>query len=258
MPTDSSKKISQLAQRLRAPRQRSDPKTVLRRFVESNAYRKLAEDEYRDHVKDIYDGPKGAMLSLASLVSLHEPLVGRMIRRRRFDVTKFQSILDIGSGAGQILGHLLKRANPQARLVASDLSHQMLRRARNRVKSDRPSYVAADMTRLPFADEAFDCITCGWVIEHLSDPRPALAEFRRVLAPGGSVLLLVTEDTYAGALTSRTWQCRTFSRKEFEAACLESGLPWNAELFFTPIHRIFKMGGILVEAQKPATTIDLL
>lgn len=238
-----------------SPKRRPTPKAVIRRIVESDAYRKLNEGDYRDHVKDVYDGPKGAMLSLASLVSLHEPLVGRMIRRRRFDVTKFKSILDIGSGAGQILGHLLKTAHPDARIVASDLSHQMLRRARARIKNDRPEYVAADMTNLPFADESFDCITCGWVIEHLSDPRPALHEFRRVLAPGGSVLLLVTEDTYAGALTSRTWQCRTFSRKEFEAACLESGLPWNAELYFTPIHRIFKMGGILVEAQKPSSLV---
>lgn len=240
----------------RLPRRRS-PNAAIRRFVGSNAHRKLAEDEYRDRVKHIYDGPKGAILSLASLMSLHEPLLGRMIRRRRFDVTRFRRILDIGSGAGQILGHLLKTASPDATLVASDLSHQMLRRARNRVKSDRPNYMAADMTRLPFADETFDCITCGWVIEHLSDPRPALHEFRRVLAPGGSVLLLVTEDTYAGALTSRTWKCRTFSRAEFQEACIESGLPWNGELFFTPIHRIFRMGGILVEAQKPDERCEL-
>jgi ubiquinone/menaquinone biosynthesis C-methylase UbiE len=234
------------------PKHKPTPHAVLRRIVESDAYRKLGEVEYRDHVRDVYDGPKGAILSLASLMSLHEPLVGRMIRRRHFDVTGCRSILDIGSGAGQILVHLLKTADPGARIVASDLSQQMLRRARNRVKSNRPEYIAADMTRLPFADESFDCITCGWVIEHLSDPRPALKEFHRVLAPGGSALLLVTEDTYAGALTSRTWKCRTFNRQEFQAACLESGLPWNSELFFSPLHRIFRMGGILVEAQKPA------
>ena len=236
---------------LRRPRRRPNAKAVLQRFVESNDFRKLAAHEYRSRVKSIYDGPKGAMLSLASLISLHEPLLGRMIRSRRFDVTRCQSILDIGSGAGQILSHLLRMAAPGARIVASDLSHQMLRRARNRVKSGRPEYVAADMTRLPFADGSFDAITCGWVIEHLSDPRPALQEFRRVLVPGGRVLLLVTEDTYAGALTSRTWKCRTFNRREFETACEDTGLPWREELFFTPIHKMFRMGGILVEAHKP-------
>ena len=51
---------------------------------------------------------------------------------------------------------------------------------------------------------------------------------------------------------SRTWKCRTYNRKELQRACDEVGLPWKAQLWFTPIHRFFKMGGILVEATKPA------
>ena len=45
----------------------------------------------------------------------------------------------------------------------------MLRRARTRLKSTVPSHVAADLSRLPFADESFDCVTCGYVLEHLPD-----------------------------------------------------------------------------------------
>lgn len=183
---------------------------------------------------------------------MHEPLVGRMLKQGGFDVTRFHSILDIGAGAGQILGHLLKLVPPDTRLVACDLSHNMLRRARQRVHSRRPLYVAADMTRLPFADESFDCITCGWVLEHLPDPRPGLQEMGRVLQPGGSLLLLATEDTYSGAIVSRTWQCRTYNRDELESACNDVGLPWHTQLWFTPFHKLFRMGGILVEARKPA------
>jgi SAM-dependent methyltransferase len=65
----------------------------------------------------------------------------------------------------------------------------MLRRARSRLGSDRPVYVTGDLTQLPFANDSFDCITCGWVIEHLPDPRPALAEFHRVVKPGGTLVL---------------------------------------------------------------------
>jgi ubiquinone/menaquinone biosynthesis C-methylase UbiE len=119
------------------------------------------------------------------------------------------------------------------------------------VKSNRPVFVAADMTRLPFADASFDCVTCGWVLEHLPDPRPGLAELGRVLRPGGSLLLLATEDTYSGLLTSHTWKCRTYSRQELRQVCAEVGLPWHSQLWFSPIHRFFRMGGILVEAQKP-------
>jgi len=219
--------------------------------MEFKGIRRLSERQYRSRVRHLYDGPAGAVLAMSSLLSLHEPLVGRMLRRGRFDVTRFHSILDVGSGAGQILGHLLKFAPHQTQIVACDLSHKMLGRARQRVQSNRPFFVAADMTRLPFADGSFDCVTCGWVIEHLPDPRPGLAEMGRVLRPGGSLLLLATEDTYYGVLTSHTWKCRTYSRQELRQACEESGLPWHNQLWFSPIHRFFKMGGILVEAQKP-------
>jgi SAM-dependent methyltransferase len=223
----------------------------LRRLIEFKEMGRLSLSQYQDRVRNLYDGPAGAVLALASLVSLHEPLMGRVIKSRRFDVTRFRSILDLGSGAGQILRHLIKVTPEGTQIVACDLSHQMLRRARRRVKSQRPMYVAADMTRLPFADNSFDCVTSGYVIEYLPDPRPGLEEIGRVLRPGGSLLLLATEDTYSGAVVSRTWKCRTYNRKELELACEESGLPWHGELWFTPVHRFFRMGGILVEAQKP-------
>ena len=107
------------------------------------------------------------------------------------------------------------------------------------------------MLQMPFVDGAFDCVTCGWVIEHLPDPVPGLREVGRVLKPGGSALILTTEDTLSGALVSRTWKCRTYNREELQSACREAGLPWKEQLWFTRMHRFFKMGGILVEAMKP-------
>jgi ubiquinone/menaquinone biosynthesis C-methylase UbiE len=228
------------------------PRKSFRRLIEFKGIGTVSINQYKDKVRNLYDGPAGAVLALGSVLSLHEPLVGRMIRKRKFDVTRFGSILDIGSGAGQILRHLIKVAPDGTRIVACDLSHQMLRRARRRVRSARPTYVAADMTRLPFPEGTFDCVTCGYVIEHLPDPRPGLEEIGRVLKPGGSLLLLATEDTYSGAVVSRTWKCRTYNRDELRQSCEQSGLPWHDELWFTPVHRFFRMGGILVEAQKPA------
>lgn len=232
------------------------PKRALRRLVEFQGIRRLALPQYRDRVRQHYDGPAGSILRIGSIFSLHEPLVGRLIRKRKFDATRFKRILDVGSGAGQILGHLMKEARPDAELVAFDLSHGMLRRARQRLNSNRPRYIAGDLMRLPFADDTFDCVTCGWVIEHLPDPRPGLQEIGRVLQPGGSLLLLATEETFLGALVSRTWKCRTYNRQELQSACEESGLPWKEQLWFTRLHRFFKMGGILVEAVKHGPVPD--
>lgn len=223
----------------------------LGRLVEFKGIARLSLNKYRNNVRKLYDGPAGAVLALGSLISLHEPLVGRMFRAGKFDLTRYRHILDVGSGAGQILRHLIKRALPEARLVGFDLSHGMLRRARRSMKSDRPCYVAGDMMRMPFADESFDCVTAGWVLEHLPDPRPGLCEVARVLKPGGSALILATEDTFSGAVVSRTWKCRTYNRAELQSACEESGLPWSEQLWFTRLHRFFKMGGILVSAKKP-------
>lgn len=230
---------------------------VLRHLAKLQVIGRLNRSQYRAHIRKIYDGPAGAMLALSSFVSLHEPLIGNILRKRQFDVTGCRRILDVGSGAGQILTHLLHLTGADTDVVAFDLSHNMLCRARGRVQDQRqirhrqPQYVVGDLTQLPFADASFDCITCGWVIEHLSDPRPGLKEMARVLQPQGRLLLLATEDTLPGVLTSLTWKCRTYNRQELQFACEESGLPWQRQFWFTPLHRLFRIGGILVEAQKP-------
>lgn len=238
--------------RLKTPRPngKRPRKRGLRRFVEFQDIRRISFQQYRNRVRQLYDGPAGAVLALGSLVSLHEPLVGHMLRTRRFDVAGFQSVLDVGSGAGQILGHLLKATCPTARLVACDLSPRMLRRARKRVRSGRPQYVAADLVQLPWRDASFDCVTCGWVLEHFPDPKPGLHEMWRVLKPQGRLLLLATEDTFSGAVVSRAWKCRTYNRADLQRACEEVGLTWHEQLWLTRVHRFFRMGGILVEAKK--------
>jgi ubiquinone/menaquinone biosynthesis C-methylase UbiE len=131
-----------------------------------------------------------------------------------------------------------------------DLSRQMLRRARNRLKSSVPTFVTADLSSLPFADAAFDGITCGYVLEHLPDPRMGLAELARVLKKGGRMFLLTTEDNFSGAWTSRLWCCRTYNRRELMKLCESLGLGWKNELWFTKVHRAIRAGGICVEIEK--------
>ncbi|MCA9065680.1 MAG: methyltransferase domain-containing protein, partial [Planctomycetaceae bacterium] len=107
---------------------------------------------------------------------------------------------------------------------------------------------------MPFRDDSFDCITCGYVLEHLPDPVPGLTEFARVLRPGGVVLLLATEDSLSGLLTSHTWKCRTFNRDELRHICDTVGLEWSREHWFTRFHEFFRLGGILVELRKPTSS----
>lgn len=223
---------------------------MFNRLVEKKMIHEVDLKEYKSHVRQVYAGPKGALLATASMLSLHTPLVERLFKSRKFDLTGSKNILDVGSGAGQISNHLLKFADPDASITCFDLSPEMLRRARQRLKSSRPTYLAADLSHLPFADESFDCVTCGYVLEHLPDPRTGLAELSRVMKPGGRMLLLTTEDSFSGAWTSYFWYCRTYNRPDLLKTCDEIGLKLRNELWFTRMHQMLKAGGICVELIK--------
>ena len=209
--------------------------------------RGVSYEAFRDKVRHVYDGPQGALLATCSLISLHAPLGDRLFRERKFDLRGARKILDVGSGAGQIARHVVKYADPEAELTCFDLSHEMLRRARVRFKQGNPHFVVADLTRLPFDDGAFDCVTCGYVLEHVPDPRLGLSELARVMRPGARMLLLTTEDSFGGAWTSRMWCCRTYNRQDLRTVCEELGLRWKKELWFTSVHKALRAGGICVE-----------
>jgi SAM-dependent methyltransferase len=90
-------------------------------------------------------------------------------------------ILDCGCGTGanlDVLGRF-------GRVYAFDVSDVGLRYAR---RAGRP-LVRADITRIPFADAAFDMVVSFDVFQMLPDDRRALAEMARVLRPGGTLLL---------------------------------------------------------------------
>ena len=223
---------------------------LINRILENDLMRRVSFEEYRDKVRDVYDGPQGAMLAACSMISLHTPMGERLFRGGKFDLRGLRNFLDVGSGAGQIAKHLIKYADQEAEITCFDLSHEMLRRARNRLKSDRPRFVVADLSNLPFPAETFDCVTCGYVLEHLPDAKVGLAELSRVMTPGARMLLLVTEDTFFGAWNSLLWRCRTYNRRELARICEEVGLSWHKELWFTGVHRVLRAGGICVELVK--------
>jgi ubiquinone/menaquinone biosynthesis C-methylase UbiE len=221
-------------------------------MLEDDLVQRVSYQDYRDTIRAIYDGPRGAMLLAFSKMSLHFSLGDRLLRTRQFDLAGARRILDVGSGAGQMLQHVLKYADSDARVTAFDLSLGMLRRARSRLKSGAPGYAVADLSRLPFADGSFDCVTCAYVLEHLPDARTGLAELARVTVPGARILLLTTEDNFQGIWTSRMYRCRTYSREELSRASQDAGLVWKRELWLSAMHRIFRAGGICVEVHKRA------
>lgn len=110
-------------------------------------------------------------------------------------------VLEVGCGVGAQTVHLVA-GSPGADLVAMDLSAASLAQARARVTAWFPDarvrWLHADLLDPPFPDAEFDHLFVCFVLEHLRDPRAALAGLRRVLRPGGT--LTVIEGDHGSAL----------------------------------------------------------
>jgi SAM-dependent methyltransferase len=111
----------------------------------------------------------------------------------RFPITPGDRLLDLGCGAGR---HAAEACRQGATVVALDMSAPDLKEARDRLAEvDAPGIrsiaVQGDALRLPFADGTFDRIIAAEVLEHIPADEAAMAEFARVLRPGGLVAVTV-------------------------------------------------------------------
>ena len=104
-----------------------------------------------------------------------------------------QHLLDVAGGTGDIAFRFLERAR-DARVTVCDMTESMLVEGRKRAEAgklaDRLAWVTGDAMALPFADDSFDRYTISFGIRNVTRIPDALAEARRVLKPGGRLMVL--------------------------------------------------------------------
>ena len=97
--------------------------------------------------------------------------------------------LDVACGTGDV-ARLLASRYPDGEIHGLDLIPGMIDIARRRDESGRIQFAVGDMGRLDFADASLDLITGGYAIRNAPDLDSTLAEFARVLRPGGCAAFL--------------------------------------------------------------------
>ena len=105
-----------------------------------------------------------------------------------------QKALDVAGGTGDLAAGMAKQVGDRGLVVLTDINAAMLAHGRDRLINDgivsnvRCAQVNAE--KLPFKDSTFDCVTIGFGLRNVTDKPAALASMRRVLKPGGQLLVL--------------------------------------------------------------------
>lgn len=110
----------------------------------------------------------------------------------RANVRPGQKVLDIAGGTGDLARAFAKAAGPRGEVWLTDINASMVRVGRDRLLDEgviTPTLLC-DAEKLPFPDNYFDVVSVAFGLRNMTHKDVALAEMRRVLRPGGKVLVL--------------------------------------------------------------------
>jgi len=104
------------------------------------------------------------------------------------------NVLDCATGTGDQISALLEKRPDIKSVVGIDLAEGMLEIGRQKMVAkpyaNKVKFVKASALEIPYPDHHFDCVTISFGIRNVTDIMAAFQEFRRVLKPGGRVLIL--------------------------------------------------------------------
>lgn len=103
-----------------------------------------------------------------------------------------ERVLDIAGGTGDLAASFRKSVGPTGEVWLTDINNAMLTRGRDRLLDEGKMGPVAqcDAEKLPFPDSYFDIVTVAFGLRNMTHKDKALEEMRRVLRPGGRLLVL--------------------------------------------------------------------
>ena len=157
-------------------------------------YQEVPAAEKAQRVRAVFD-------SVADKYDLMNDLMSAGVHRlwKRYTLSQTglrpgQAALDVAGGTGDIAAGMAKQVGANGLVVLSDINAAMLEVGRNRLLDrglmHNVRFSLANAECLPFEDESFDCVTIAFGLRNVTDKPAALASMRRVLRPGGRLLVL--------------------------------------------------------------------
>ncbi len=162
-------------------------------------YQRIPEDEKSQRVAGVFD-------SVAARYDLMNDLMSGGLHRlwKRFAVEASgvrpgERVLDIAGGTGDLARLFAGRVGALGEIVLTDINPAMLRLGRDRLLDGGmvAPVVQCSAETLPFARDHFDCVSVAFGLRNMTHKDAALAEMRRVLKPGGRLLVLEFSHVWA-------------------------------------------------------------
>ena len=103
-------------------------------------------------------------------------------------------VLDIGCGVGFLTHEMALKVGKSGKVIGLDKNPEMIKHARKRCESlQQTVFYKGDASKLPVDDQILDAVSCTQVLLYVKDVPNVLAEMRRILKPGGRLVILETD-----------------------------------------------------------------
>jgi demethylmenaquinone methyltransferase/2-methoxy-6-polyprenyl-1,4-benzoquinol methylase len=169
-------------------------------------FTEVPRDEKARRVRGVFD-------SVASRYDLMNDLMSGGAHRlwKRFALSQTglrpgDRALDVAGGSGDLSVGMCAQVGDAGLVVLSDINNAMLARGRDRLIDEgivgHVRYVQANAECLPFGDQSFHCVTIGFGLRNVTDKLAALRSMRRVLKPGGRLVVLEFSKPVSATLSS--------------------------------------------------------
>jgi demethylmenaquinone methyltransferase/2-methoxy-6-polyprenyl-1,4-benzoquinol methylase len=149
--------------------------------------------EFAGQVNSMFDRISGVYDRMNRVMTAGLDRTWRRKAIDRAEIGAGDRVLDLCCGTGDLAIEAAGRAGPAGEVTGADFSEPMLEIARGKPPSEGHApvtWVNADALDLPFPDHSFDAVTIGFGARNLADLDRGLDEMRRVLKPGGRLVIL--------------------------------------------------------------------